>query len=211
MSRVFVPISVDDLKSKILAACGEDGDLDYARLTPTVEMDLAKVKFDTENITSENYTFGPTPLLGYKKLSNGMSYYGVCAGGDWETPVFFLIYWDGKKLRGYVPEKGNLWNTDTKQAYGNDDEADLKNARKRYPDNDYLNGDDVDLDGWFDNYDLEEIQQDIMNRITLKNAKPQPKPDPLPVFKPLHEFTDDELLDELKRRSKVAANLTKRK
>lgn len=211
MSRVFVPISVDDLKSKILAACGEDGEIDYRRLTPTVEKDLDKVKFDCENITEENCKFGPEYLIGYHKLSNGMPYYGVCAGGDWETPVFFCIYWDGKKLRGYIPEQGNLWNTDTKEAYGNNDTADLKNARKRWPDNESLQDDDVDLDGWFDNYDDMEIQKDMMNRITLKGAFPQPKPEKLQVFKPLSEFTDDELLDELKRRSKVAASLTKKK
>ena len=38
--------------------------------------------------------------------------------------MFFIIYWDGKKLRAYVPTDGNPWNTDTKEAYGNDEEKD---------------------------------------------------------------------------------------
>jgi hypothetical protein len=204
MSRVFVPITINDLKGKIIACCGKDGDIDYRNLTSVVSKDLDKVKFDCENISDEGYTFGPTQLLGYKKLPNNMSYYGVAAGGDWETPVFFCIYWDGKKLRGYIPEKGNLWNTDTKEAYGNNDKADLKNARKRWPDNKDLLQDDFDLDGYFDNYDIKAIEQDIMGRITLKCAPPPPKPENKNV-KLLAEFTDDELFEELKRR----ANLTK--
>lgn len=202
MSRFFVPITIDELKTKIQSRCTHDGQIDYRNLTPIVETDLDKVVFDCENITSDNYTFGPTSLIGYHTLSNGMSYYGVAAGGDWETPVFFIIYWDGKNLRGYIPEDGNLWNTDTKQAYGNDDRADLKNARKRWPDDENLKDDDFDLDGYFDNYQIEKIKQDIMDRITLKGAKPISNNTKL-----LADFTDDELLNELKRR----ANLTKRK
>jgi hypothetical protein len=202
MSRVFVPISANDLKGKVLACCGEDGEIDYRNLTSVVSKDLDKVKFDCENISDDGYKFGPEVLLGYNKLPNGMSYYGVAAGGDWETPVFFCIYWDGKKLRGYIPEKGNLWNTDTKEAYGNNDKADLKNARKLWPDNKDLKNDDVDLEGYFDSYDVEEIKKDIMGRITLKGAPPPPKPEHKNV-KLLSSFTDDELLEELKRRANL--------
>jgi len=198
MSRIFVPITLDDLKSKISACCGDDGDIDYRNLTPTVAKDLDKVKFDCENISYEQ-----NDCTGYHLLSNGLATFSFLAGGDWETSVWSCIYWDGKKLRGYTPENGNLWNTDTKEAYGNNDDADLKNARKRWPDNKYLNECDADLDGWFDNYDIEIMQQDIMDRIVPKSAKLQPK---IPS-KDLADFTDDELLKELK----IRANLTKRK
>lgn len=198
MSRHFEPITVDELKKKIEACRIDDEWVEYGRLTSTVENDLDKVRFDCENTTDETYTFGPKELLGYQRLSNGMSYLGICAGGDWESPVFFCIYWDGKKLRGYIPEKGNLWNTDTKQAYGNDDEADLKNARKRWPDKENLKNDNIDLSGWFDDYDIEAMKDDIMARIV---ENPLTKPEKSSKIK-LDDYTDDELLDELKRRAK---------
>jgi hypothetical protein len=77
-------------------------------LTPTVEKDLSKVHFDSENVDQN----------GYKTLPNGLTYLGVYSYGDWEKPVFYIIYSDGKKLRGYIPKKGNLWNTDTNRSYG---------------------------------------------------------------------------------------------
>ena len=192
MSRSFSPITVDELKDRIARSRDDN---DNKLFTSIVEKDLSKVKFDTENMTNDGYVFGPTSILGYQLLSNKMPYYGVCAGGDWEIPLFFIIYWDGKKLRGYVPEDGNLWNTDTKEAYGNDDTADLKNARKRWPDDEYLKSDDVDLDGYFDNYDCEAIHKDIIKRITLSNPKKSSK-----VNGALFAYTNDELLSELRRR-----------
>ena len=193
MSRYFEPIAVDELKNKVEACRVKDEWVDYRRLTPTIEKDLDKVQFDTENITDEDHEFGPKILLGYQMLSNGMPYLGICGGGDWESPVFFCIYWDGKKLRGYIPEKGNLWNTDTKQAYGNDDKADLKNARKRWPDNEDLKDDSVDLAGFFDDYDIEAVKDDIMDRIKPWVRKSK-------TSSALAAYTNEELLAELKRR-----------
>jgi hypothetical protein len=198
MSRNFVKITADELKSKIQTALWGEEYLSYKELTPAVAKDLNKVNFDTENITEESYTFGPEGLLGYQILPNGMPFYGVCAGGDWETPVFFIIYWDGTKLRGYIPEDGNLWNTDTKQAYGNDKEADLKNAYKRWPENTALKGDNIDLDGFFDNHDIEAMKGDIMRRIVEKSFTKEEKSSK--IRSSLLAYTDEELLAELARR-----------
>ncbi|MDB5036981.1 MAG: hypothetical protein JWQ35_509 [Bacteriovoracaceae bacterium] len=91
----------------------------------------------------------------------------MTAGGDWENPVFFIIYWDGKALRGYIPTKGNLWNTDTKQAYGNDEESDAKNLLERFPDvfgdklEEEINAKDL-------SFNAQEITEDIQNRIVPK-------------------------------------------
>jgi hypothetical protein len=197
MSRHFEPITVDELKKKIEGRRVDNEWVEYRRLTPTVEKDLDKVSFDCENITDEDTQFGSKAILGYHTLPNGMPFFGVCAGGDWESAVFFCIYWDGKKLRGYIPEKGNLWNTDTNQAYGNDDDYDLKNARKRWPDNEDLKNDDIDLAGWFNDYDIEAMKEDIMTRIVL--TKPQ-KSSKVREGGALLTYTDDELLAELKRR-----------
>jgi len=163
MPRSFLPISIDALKSKI-----EKYSNDYCRLTPVVEKDLSKVKFSNENFiceqSSENFT-------GYHMLSNGLAIFSFQAGGDWEYMIWMCIYFDGKKLRGYIPEKGNTWNTDTKKAYGNDHKADLKNAQKRWPNNYPFNlkcEDDIEPIG-----NTYEIAKDIIDRIVKKVVKPK--------------------------------------
>jgi hypothetical protein len=96
-------------------------------LTSKVEKDLKKVDFDTENLDAEGFT-----LTGFQTLDNGFTFLGIHAGGDWEQPIFFIIYWDGKELRGYIPEDGNVYNTKTKTAFGNDDITDAENLAVRF-------------------------------------------------------------------------------
>lgn len=51
----------------------------------------------------------------------------ICAhaGGDWEEPVYFIVYLDDKnKLRMYIPKCGNVYNALTKEALGNDEDLD---------------------------------------------------------------------------------------
>jgi hypothetical protein len=165
MSRYFVSISVEELKSKVDAYLDDDSNIRH--LTPIISKDLDKVKFDTENMESESdYGYGHAEdLVGYHVLENGMPILGVTAGGDWEWPIFFCIYFDGKKLRGYIPEKGNTWNTDTKKAYGNDDGADLKNAKKRWPIQYPKDTTDTEVEPYGD---LDLMIEDITNRIIKK-------------------------------------------
>jgi hypothetical protein len=104
-------------------------------LTPSVEKDLSKIMFDTENVYWEyidNYT---DRMVDFQTTKSGLNFLGVVAGGDWEVPIFFIIYWDGEKLRGYIPEDGNTFNTVTKKAYGNDQEADSENMKKVWGEN----------------------------------------------------------------------------
>ena len=42
-----------------------------------------------------------------------------------------------KGLRGYIPQKGNYWNSDTNEAYGNNHVPDNENAFKRFGVEDY--------------------------------------------------------------------------
>lgn len=103
-----------------------DYDVDLKNLTSTIEKDLSKVEFDMENWQAypdpNDYSVEDS-ILGIKTLNNGLTFLGVRGGGDWESPVFFIIYFDGKKLRGYIPDtKGNPWNHKTKSAFGNNDE-----------------------------------------------------------------------------------------
>jgi len=130
--RTFAKISEQDLKKKIQAVFEEGGaHCDFRNLVNKLGKDI-KVKFDCENFSHENED-DESKILGYHTLDNDLTFCGMSAGGDWERPVYFIVYWDGKKLRGYVPTDGNCWNTSTRQAYGNDEDADFKNAKKRWP------------------------------------------------------------------------------
>lgn len=159
MARVFVKISEEKFRQKIEEAEDKYNEWAWYFSCDTIRKDLLKVNFDLENLERAPGSFGPQRLMGFKTLKNGFTFLGVCAGGDWEEPVFFIIYWNGKSLRGYIPTQGNLWNTDTHMAYGNysideseNDNIDTRNKNKR---NDLLNN----------NYNEDLIEQDIVNRI----------------------------------------------
>lgn len=139
MSRYFAQIKVIDLEQKILNAgvlTKEEGrewsPYDFQMRLPKGDL---KVNFNFENFDfgqGETKYFRPKDsLIGYHTLENGLTFCGMSSGGHWETPVFFVVYWDGKKLRVYVPTKGNPWNTKTKEAYGNDENSDIEDSSLR--------------------------------------------------------------------------------
>ncbi len=113
-----------------------DGDNHYdLQEIDKIGKDIEKVNFDFENCE-----YGPVPdlddsLTGLRAtyVQGGyLSFIGVTAGGDWEFPVFFIIYLDQdrKTFRGYIPKDGNVWNWDTKQAIGNDEDKDSDFLKK---------------------------------------------------------------------------------
>jgi DNA 3'-phosphatase len=168
--RYFVKISVDELQSKVESAKAIIADEDdgfmyyqYRELSSQISKDLKKLNFDFENLSEKSGEFSNSDFVGYHELENGLSFLGIMAGGDWETPVFFIIYWDGKALRAYIPTDGNPWNTDTHEAYGNDEDADVKNIRKRYR---LSKDDEVDVQDVSQEWD--KILADIQNRIGPK-------------------------------------------
>ena len=73
-----------------------------------VVKDLEKVKHDCENIYAK-----VNKILFTKQ---GVPYLQGEFGGDWEIPVFFIVYYDGSTFRGYLPEKGNLYNRNEMRA-----------------------------------------------------------------------------------------------
>lgn len=159
MKRYFAPIDQADLASIILTAFSHYDRYDeeewrkdnkvtnwthfvkaiskwgyripWRNLTPKIEADLKKCDFDTENVDCEKGYDDTKKIAGFQTLSSGFTFLGISAGGDWESPVFFIIYYDGENLRAYIPLSGNPWNTDEKQAYGNN-ESDDSNAKKRF-------------------------------------------------------------------------------
>lgn len=160
--RYFEPIGYFDFIQKVNDAkdrTKEEGT--FCALFTTVEKDL-KVEFDRENTAAGQADgMGPEGLMGHVSLGNGLEFWGLCAGGDWEFPVYFIVYWDGRKLRGYVPTAGNPWNTTTKRAYGNDVETDLKDALKRG----YADPGDTDFDAHDCDFEPGKILDDILGRI----------------------------------------------
>jgi hypothetical protein len=194
MSRKAAEITPEALWEMFQAKCraahaNEHGDDDWfdryeMREVDKIGADIEKVEFDFENCEFEHqHEFGQWEgMLGYRSLYP-LSYIGVMAGGDWEYPVYFIIYLDqdGKTLRAYIPKDGNVWNHDTKSAFGNDHEADAqfikKWAKKNRPD---LVEDDEDDDGsyWEEKgeimFDKEKMRADIQSRIEVVR-KPLPK------------------------------------
>lgn len=86
--------------------------------------DLCKIDFSLENMTldpSEPYGDFTADMardwLGAQAIDN-LSFIGCMGGGDWEDPVAFIIYWDGKAFRGYVPTEGNSFDLASKAAIG---------------------------------------------------------------------------------------------
>lgn len=172
MARYFSKIGLKEFKDKVDLEIQKQIDLDdspnWARLTKTIIKDLSKVNFDTENISIED-DYGwkdDNNLLGYQKLDNGMVFMGCNCGGDWETALYFIIYFDGKKLRGYIPTKGNTWNINTKEAMGNDDREDEKFLCKMVGE-EYIDGGDSQ-DFMANNglrFDCKLLIEDIKDRI----------------------------------------------
>lgn len=164
MPRFAVPITIDEFKSKCDKTFGinsEDG-FDPYELPPTIQKDLGKVNFDFENWDIGNahpsYEKYPTDHqgfnnypVGYQTLPNGLPVLFVNAGGDWEYPICFCIYWDGKKMRAYIPEDGNIYNKKEKCAYGSEDDFDDETEHEDLPEG-----------------DPEKIYNDVMNRIQIK-------------------------------------------
>ncbi len=182
MSRIFVKISKEDFREKLIDAIKKHEDCDedileelqdtkegiyygcsyiLRTLNKKVDKDLGKVMFDLENFDCSQDNSGIDGYeLGIRELDNGMVYLGCAAGGDWEYPVFFIIYWDGASFRGYIPSDGNQWNKKYKTAYGSEQES------EKYDDEDEdesnSNGEPTEKS------DIKKIKEDIKKRIVIK-------------------------------------------
>lgn len=122
--RKFEPISVEELTAKLEKIQEEPrGDdrpgFDIYAIKSHVSKDM-KVEFDLENFEFESSKF--EPLAGLHTFDNGLTFLGITSGGDWENPVFWIVYWDGKSIRGYIPSEGNNYNKKLKSAYGNNED-----------------------------------------------------------------------------------------
>lgn len=145
-------------------------------LTEAISKDLNKAKWDEENFEWKNGEgmCGCEKICGFHTLPNGLTYLGITAGGDWECPLFYILYYDGEKLRGYLPTDGNFWNTDTKTAYGSEEEfgecedgeaAAAENKKKRF------GVESIDAGDGLGDMDTDKILADIQSRIVPTDGK----------------------------------------
>lgn len=93
-------------------------------LPAKLEKDLNKVSFNMENYEYETGCGYMGYPCGYVTLPSGLPVLFVNAGGDWETPVCFVLYWDGNSVRGYIPKDGNVYDKEKKCAFSNDADED---------------------------------------------------------------------------------------
>jgi hypothetical protein len=150
MSRFTEIITLEEFKAICLGKLGVGTDeFDPYEFPETIVKDLAKVNFDFENWDIED-GFAEYPC-GFKILANGMPTLFVNAGGDWEHPICFCIYWDGKKLRAYIPSDGNVYNKKEKCAFGSEEDSDFEEEEVERP-----------------LAEPEKIYQDIMERIKVR-------------------------------------------
>lgn len=92
----------------------------------TVNKDLKKIEFQHDNGTAyriPNSDFYPDEFIGLHMTKTGLPFLGMSSCGDEEwVEVFFILYFDGTKMRGYVPYYTNTYNPNTKAAFGLDHE-----------------------------------------------------------------------------------------
>lgn len=126
--RSAVKMSMEDFKDRleILAReLQEDPDNLYQFIqeicysVPSVKNDM-KININMENLESS-----------FKMTSTGVPYIFNEATSDYSTWMVFMIYWDGKKFRAYIPTYGNPWNTDIKEQLGEYPEEDIKFISKQ--------------------------------------------------------------------------------
>ena len=144
-----------------------------------------KYKFDTENVDA----YG-----GIKMSKKGFPYLQCDAGGDWECPVCFFVYFDGNKFRGYVPLKGNALNRNEKHAFsGGGNEPDAKFVQKElglsYEEADHMCG-DID-------YNVDACLEDFLSRVEVKGT--YKKRDHTKDEERFKEYRKEKIADEKRR------------
>ena len=75
--------------------------------------DLEKIYFDIEEILYD----------GIKVSATGIPFFWIMAYGECNCPVAFMLYFDGKDFRGYIPTYGNSFNPKTKTAFGCEEDS----------------------------------------------------------------------------------------
>lgn len=99
----------------------------------TTEEGIKEIEHDWENAEIDPAdAYMNCKITGLQTIDT-LCFLGVTAGGDWETPVFSIFYFDeNKDLRAYIPKKGNVFNFIDKAAFGNNQATDYKASLLAY-------------------------------------------------------------------------------
>jgi hypothetical protein len=200
MARYYTEISKEDFLSHIkYLMLDQEGNPNYGwiyeeeRITKIIEKDISKVQFDFENCTGykENEGYLDGYLIGYYELNPGFHTFWVSAGGDWEIPVNFMLYWGDNRLRGYVPKDGNVWNIKHKTAYGSEGDSEIFDWQENPHGPDYSN---VNWDELEKSADSSKMIAEVLSHISKhpKNDEYVVKQPPVPDYtkKPKEETPD---------------------
>lgn len=141
---------------------------------PQAYRDMPEITNEPENIydcPEAMNNQGNNCLLGLHTLENGLSFFGYALASDWSHPVFYIIYFDGERLHGYMPSCGNLVNFDTMSAIGMEDESDF--ARRQNEESYNTTGKDkYEPDELFaqylSKYEIQSIDQLVLNWSAIK-------------------------------------------
>ena len=153
-------VTIDDLKNKILEFTGETDiqdaiwSLDKYSLPNPIRKDLSKINFDMENsdLMGEYNMPGTEDLKAFEMLGD-FPVAWICAGGDWEQPLLFVLYIGDKgELRAYIPKDGNAYNHKEKCAYGSEEDQD---ESENFDESNYK-------------FDANKLREDVIGRIVVK-------------------------------------------
>jgi hypothetical protein len=157
MSRHAVKISLEEFKMLCQKKLNVGEEFDPYELSEKIQKDLKKIEFDFENFSigdaADETGFENYPC-GFEVLDNGLPVLFVNAGGDWEFPICFCIYWDGKQFRAYIPTDGNAFNKKEKCAFGSEFVEEI-------PEN------PMQIDEMRKLIDPDAIRKDVVNRIKI--------------------------------------------
>lgn len=95
-----------------------------------------------DDISTENVgiSYDMENLYAYFYEQEGVSYIKLEIGGDWEKPVHAMLYWSEKdqKMKGFFPlDKGNIYNSKEKTAYGSEMDSGLSVRGLKYDSEEY--------------------------------------------------------------------------
>jgi hypothetical protein len=93
---------------------------------PEVISDWSRVTTTLNEISTGEMIEEVPELKGTFQLDNGVSVIGMDLGFAEHHPVFAVIYHDGYEFRGYIPDRGNVYNRDRHAAFGLAPQEDAK-------------------------------------------------------------------------------------
>jgi len=102
----------------------------------------------------ESFAYGG--MVGLQSIGE-FNFIGVEGGGDWEFPVYFIVYWSNE-IRCYIPKNGNAYNKKHKAAYGNYEVDDDGNETDEFLE-------DSEIESMIN---LQAMRNDISDRIMVR-------------------------------------------